>query len=58
MGFQSMNCPSETAQAILPPPPFHLNKGNHYVALASGLQMNHFVDDKITDSTAEYSPEH
>lgn len=28
------------------------------MALATGLQMNHFVDDKITDSVAKHSPEH
>ena len=41
-----------------PLPPLRLNKGNHYVALATGLQMNRFAGDKITDSTAKYSPEY
>lgn len=54
MRFRSTGCPFETAKIIL----FHLNKGSRYVALATGLQMNHFVDDKITDSSAKYSPEY
>lgn len=41
-----------------PHPPYHWNKGSHYVAFATSLQMNHFVNDKITDSIAKYSPEH
>lgn len=52
-----MSCPSETAKTILFLPSTW-TRGTIYVALATGLQMNHFVDDKITDSIAKYSPEY
>lgn len=54
MRFHSMNCPSETAPAIL----FLPSTWIRGTILWPWPQMNHFVEDKITDNIAKTSPEH